>query len=130
MIILDNQAPTFSTFTNKYIFEGQKWQYQIVAKDPVSFPLKYTLIGEIYGMRISPAGMITWIPTERKVHSFTIKAEDPCGLYATKVIEVEVKDCACKGQNGTICKWKHAVQPEMGSSCVYPDGCTGKRFKI
>ena len=114
----------------QYIFEGQKWNYQIIAKDPESFPLKYTLLGESYGMHISPAGMITWIPTELKVYSFTVKAEDPCGLHTTKKFEVEVKYCNCQGQNGTICKWKNPVQPEKGSSCVCPDGCKGERFEI
>ena len=129
-MVLDNQAPTFSTFTTQYIFESQEWRYQIIAKDPESFPLKYTLIGEDYGMRISPAGIITWIPSERKVYSFTVKAEDPCGLYANKKFEVEVKNCTCKKRNGAICKWNNPVQPEKGSSCVCPDGCIGERFEI
>ena len=81
-------------------------------------------------MRISPAGIITWIPSERKVYSFTVKAEDPCGLYATKKFEVEVKNCTCKKRNGAICKWNNPVQPEKGSSCVCPDGCMGERFEI
>ena len=112
MKILDNQAPTFSTFTSQYIFEGQKWKYQIIAEDPESFPLKYTVVGESYVMHISPDGMITWIPTERKMYSFTIKAEDPYGLYATKRIEFEVKYCTCEGQNDTICNWKNPAKPE------------------
>ena len=130
MIVLDNQAPTFSTFTTQNIFESQEWKYQIIATDPESFRLKYTLVGESYGIRISPAGMITWIPKERKVYSFTVKAEDPCGLYTTKKFEVEVQNCTCKERNGAICKWNNTVQPEKEVTCVCPDGCVGERFEI
>lgn len=129
-MLLENESPIISASPTQYNFKGQKWMFKISAQDPESFPLKYSLVGESYGMRVSKDGVITWTPTELKVYNFTVKVEDPCKLNATKQFSIDVRKCVCEGQNGGICKWNIPGQPEKGSICVCPSGCKGKRYVI
>ena len=125
---LDNAPPIFSEVPTQYIFEKQKWEYKIPAKDPESFPLKYAFTGDNYGMNVSSYGIITWFPTALKVYKFTINVEDPCGVNTTKQFVVEVRSCPC--ENGGICKWNTSDQPENGVICVCPEGCMGERLEF
>lgn len=79
-------------------------------------------------MRLSSAGIITWIPAESKMYKFTLKAEDPCGLNASKQLLIDVKRCSCEEKNGAKCVWINPLQPDNGSYCICPIGCKGKRY--
>lgn len=124
--ILVNKSPKFSTVPTLYAFKGQKWRYQLSATDPESRAIKYDFVGESYGMKLSSAGVITWIPAELKVYNFTIKAEDPCELNTSKQFFIDVKACSCEGKNDGKCAWKNPAQPDNGSYCVCPTGCKGE----
>ena len=89
--------------------------------------MKHNFVGETYGMRLSSAGVITWIPTESKLYKFTINVEDPCGLNASKQFFINVTTCSCKRRNGAICAWINPAQPDRGSYCVCPTGCKGEK---
>ena len=124
--ILVNKSPQFSIVTTLYAFKGQKWRYRIKAIDPESRPMKYSFIGETYGMHLSSAGVITWIPAESKIYNFTINVQDPCGLNASKQFFIDVRTCSCEGRNGAVCTLTNPAQPDNGSYCVCPDGCNGE----
>lgn len=124
--ILDNKPPEFSVVSTLHAFQGQNWRYQIQATDPESRPVRYSFVGETYGMHLSSAGVITWIPEESKLYNFTINVKDSCGLNASKQFFIDVRTCSCERRNGAICAWIHPAQPDNGSYCVCPDGCKGE----
>ena len=112
----------------KYVFRGQKWNYNIAVNKHSCPPLQFALTGERYGMNLSSAGLITWIPSEAKVYKFTISVKDLCGLNAFKQFTIIVRNCFCKRGIHTECIWKNPMYPEDGSICTCPDGCKGQRF--
>ena len=110
----------------QYVFKGQNWKYNVAVNKSSCLPLNYKLPRENYGMNLSSAGIITWSPPKVKIYKFKIHIKDTCGLSAFKEYTVDVRDCFCKGSNGSICKWKNPFQPEDGNICTCIDGCKGE----
>lgn len=112
-----------------YAFKGQKWRFEIPVSDPELQLMTYEFIGESNSMEISSAGIITWYPNEyNKTYTFSVKATDPCGLFAQKKFTVKTSRCQCEGQNNGVCVWETLANGKIHAVCNCPPGCTGPKY--
>lgn len=90
---LQNRPPVITSTPTTGANAKTEYSYQVLAHDPDGDLLTYTLEEGPAGMEISPAGKITWTPTEDLIgRTFTVKlkVEDGYGGRASQEYELTV----------------------------------------
>lgn len=72
---VENSPPVITSTPITSATEGQSYSYQVVASDPDSGTLSYSLAAAPVGMSMSGSGVITWNPASDGVGSHTISVK-------------------------------------------------------
>jgi hypothetical protein len=71
-----NIRPVIEVISDQIGKEGQEFTYQVIAYDPDSGELTYSLTEKPEGMQIgSSTGLITWTPGGSQIGTFTVEVE-------------------------------------------------------
>ena len=76
--------------------EGQEFSYQVIAYDPDSGELTFSLIEKPEGMQIgSSTGLITWTPEESQIGTFTVEVEvSNSNSFMVRRFEITIEDAS------------------------------------
>ncbi len=76
--IFDNAAPEITSVPDNTVLAGNSYSYQVVATDPESDPLSYTLLSAPSSMAIDNNGLVNWTTTQADIGIFeiTLRVED------------------------------------------------------
>lgn len=87
-----NDPPAITSSPRFSIRIGDTYLYQVVASDPNSDPLAYSLPTKPNGMSIDVNGLVTWIPTAEQFgpNDVQVRVEDGRGGFATQTWTLNV----------------------------------------
>ncbi|HDK26509.1 MAG TPA: hypothetical protein ENG48_05415, partial [Candidatus Atribacteria bacterium] len=89
-------TPVIDSISNQIGKAGQEFTYQVIAYDPENGELTYSLTEKPEGMQIgSSTGLITWIPGENQIGTFTVEVKVSNGdSFSLEQFEITIKDAS------------------------------------
>ena len=87
-----NLAPTITSSAPRFTAVGASYEYQVIAADPESTELNYSIGRGPEGLTIDSSGLVTWTPAENQSGQFvvTLVVTDAGGASAIESYELDV----------------------------------------